>query len=232
MNNVVVLFDIDWTLVKGGTGPLFIESHRVGLRKVFGVDLEDDFDIVPHEGKVGRQFIRDLAIERGIDPEIASEKALDAIKATDEYLSKNAGELKTEVLPGVRECIAELQKRGVLLGLLTGNSKTGAKIKLGSTGLYEMFSFGAYGDESFKRAELVEIARKRAEEISGRQISKGKIYLIGDSPRDIECGKETGVKIIAVATGPNGFEKLKDLKPDLLLRSLEEKDKLISFIEN
>lgn len=232
MKNKVVLFDIDWTLVKGGTGKVFIESHRVGMRKVFGIELEQDFDITPHEGKVGKQFLRDLAIERGIDPVVASERALEAINATDEYLLKNAGKLKTKVILGVRECIDELRKMGVLLGLLTGNSKTGAKIKLESTGLFELFTFGAFGDESFKRAELVELARKRAEEISGHHISNNEIFIVGDSPRDIECGREAGVKTIAVATGPNTFEKLQLLKPDLLIRSLEEKDTLISFLKN
>lgn len=231
MQNKVVLFDIDWTLVKGGTGPVFIDSFRKALKNVLGIILEKDFDITPHEGKVSIQFVRDLAVERGIALDVANNKASELMQLSEDYVMKKSGGLFINTLPGTKEILEELKNKGFLLGLLTGNTKKVSELKLKKANLYKYFSFGAYGDESFKRTELVEMARKRAEEVSGRHITKDDIFLIGDSPRDIQCGKEAGVKTIAVSTGPNSFEMLLECKPDLLLHSLEEKDKLISFIE-
>ncbi len=230
MNNTVVLFDIDWTLIKG-TGPFYIEAHRVALKQVLGVDLEQDFNITPHEGKVGIQFVRDLAIERGIDPQIASDKAGEVINATDDYLAKYSDKLEITEISGARKALEEFKKRGLLLGVLTGNSRRTAELKLKKAGLYEYFSLGAYGNETFNRVELVDIAKRRAEEIIGSQITKDNIFLIGDNLRDVSCGKEGGVKTIAVASGPVNYDTLIESSADLVLHSLSEIDKLVEFIE-
>jgi len=54
--------------------------------------------------------------------------------------------------------------------------------------------------------------------------------IIGDSLRDIDCGKQLQALTIAVATGFNSEEELSKRKPDYLFKSLKEYRKVLEAI--
>ena len=110
----------------------------------------------------------------------------------------------------------------VLVGLLTGNIVAGARLKLASTGLSDLFKIGAYGDDSRWRPELPAFAVRRAAEHSGALFSGKQIVIIGDTPADIACGAAEGVKTIAVATGIHSVAELAEHKPDHLFATLAD----------
>ena len=56
------------------------------------------------------------------------------------------------------------------------------------------------------------------------------IYLVGDSPRDMSCGKKAGVNAIGVASGDYKKSDLEEAGADLVLSSLEEVERGINFI--
>lgn len=66
--------------------------------------------------------------------------------------------------------------------------------------LNQYLLFGAFGEESYNRDDLVEIAinRARAREWKGE---KNEIYVVGDTPRDIEAAIESNVVPIGITTG-------------------------------
>jgi len=114
------------------------------------------------------------------------------------------------------------RRRGRRRGLLTGNVAEGARIKLALTGLSSLFKVAAYGSDSALRAELPPIALARAEKLTGRRYGGKEIVVIGDTPADIECGADLGVKTIAVATGRHTMAELAVHEPDHLFADMSD----------
>ena len=75
----------------------------------------------------------------------------------------------------------------------------------------------------------MEIARKNAEKALGKTFKTGDFMIVGDTPRDIACAREAGIKVILVATGLFPYEKLAEEKPDLLVNTLEDQ-RVFDFI--
>ena len=95
------------------------------------------------------------------------------------------------------------------LGLLTGNVRRGAELKLRAAGLaFERFRVGAFGSDHADRPELPAIAQRRARETLGVELPGDRVIVIGDTPADIACGRGIGARAIAVATGHYGVDEL------------------------
>src|SRR4029077_58205 len=145
------------------------------------------------------------------------------------FLSSELPRRKGKLLPGVLELLEKLKtrKHGVL-GLLTGNVSRGAQLKLGHHGVWHFFEFGAFADDHHDRNALGAFARARAHDNPGRDFSAGEIDVIGDTPRDIACGKALGARTIAVATGTWNRDKLAKHHPDFLIDDFADVNRLIN----
>jgi phosphoglycolate phosphatase-like HAD superfamily hydrolase len=135
------------------------------------------------------------------------------------------------VLDGVRELLEILSSRALPLGLVTGNLESIAWEKLRRTGLKPFFGFGGFGSDDSKRSRLVSIAIERAM-VTQIEISRENVYLIGDTPRDIEAGREAGVHTIGVASGVYSVDELDRHKPDAVFPSLKPSDGFIRIIDH
>jgi phosphoglycolate phosphatase-like HAD superfamily hydrolase len=100
-----------------------------------------------------------------------------------------------------------------VVGLLTGNIRLGAQIKLGHYQLWHLFRMGAFGDDHEDRNQIAAIARERGSLILQEKLSGEQILVIGDTPRDIECAKAIGARSLAVATGKFTAEQLRKDSP-------------------
>ena len=241
----LVLFDIDCTLIDAhGAGGRAIVG---AIRETYGVegdlggytfhgrtdpgiirDLADLWGAGDPEAIVGRyegetqpQVVHDLAEQLG-----APDDAIDALTGAciERYVELLAGEVarsQIEVLPGIKELVTALaaDPRAVV-GLLTGNVREGARIKLLPTGLYPLFKVGAFGSDSAYRSELPPVAVTRAEQLTGRRYAGKEIVILGDTPADVECGAALGVKAIAVATGKHTVAELAAHVPDHVFEDL------------
>lgn len=236
----LVLFDVDCTLIDahGAGGRAVIQA----LDDVYG--LHGDLDGYSFHGRTDPAIIRDLARlwsaagseaagEGGVDgnrPEAAAvagrsgytsgeiERLLPAcIERYVELLRHEVARGRVEVLPGVAELVPALVADPlVAVGLLTGNVEDGARIKLGPTGLWPLFSVGAFGSDSAHRPDLPLVAVARAERMLGRRFRGKEIVVVGDTPADIQCGEQLGVTAVAVATGRHDREQLASFGPDHL----------------
>jgi phosphoglycolate phosphatase-like HAD superfamily hydrolase len=119
-------------------------------------------------------------------------------------------------------------KPDIVLGLLTGNVKRGARLKLEHYGLWHFFEFGAYSDDHHDRNELGEFALERAREKHGGGFKPCNVDVIGDTPHDIACGKAIGARTIAVATGSYSREQLALHRPDRIFENLAEIETVMS----
>lgn len=142
-------------------------------------------------------------------------------------MPRRAGRL----LPGVIELLEKLRARPhLVLALLTGNISRGARLKLEHYGVWHFFEFGAFADDHADRNQLGEFARARAREKHGRAFAPAEIDVIGDTPRDIACGKALGARTIAIATGTWPREKLAEHQPDFLFDDLGQVDDVIAHL--
>jgi phosphoglycolate phosphatase len=217
------LFDIDGTLLSsGGAGKAAMEN---ALLEEFGLDAIRVQ--VPYSGRTDRAIVRDLFRHHGVadSPENWRQFVAGYLRRLPNFLTRCQG----RVLPGIAALLAQLRARGdVLLGLLTGNLRVGARLKLGHYGLFEHFVFGGFGDDHFSRDD---VAREALAEVHRRlngATNLERVWVIGDTPLDVQCARCIGAKVAAVATGWHSLDELAAAKPDLLLPDLSDPTPLLA----
>jgi phosphoglycolate phosphatase len=211
----LILFDIDGTLIKtGGAG-----------EKAFAKVCEREFNVpdatrhLHFAGRTDPSIVRDFFEKFGIAA--TPEHFTRFFSAYVIWLEKILGTLDGSVLPGVRELIAGFQAMAhrPVIGLLTGNIKQGAQLKLTHYRLWDSFTMGAYGDDHEDRNQIAAIARDRGSQILP-QLRGEEILVIGDTPRDIQCARAIDAKILAVATGIFTMAQLREFQPHWLVPDL------------
>ena len=95
-----------------------------------------------------------------------------------------------------------------MLGLATGNVELGARIKLDRGNLNRYFTFGGFGSDAEDRTELVRRAAVKAADKKGTPIDNANIFVIGDTPLDIDAGKRAGFQTVGVGTGSYSADQL------------------------
>ena len=219
MTRHLLLFDIDGTLLRCGpqVRPLFVGA----LRQVFGdcADLEG----YQFAGKTDPMITRDLVRGTGL----ADEQILPRLKEVRdiyvERLEKGLDPRRMCRLPGVVALLERLAARpDVVLGLVTGNWRAGAAVKLSRVGLQDFFSFGAFGDDGLDRRELPPKALLRAARHAGREFSPDEVMVIGDTVLDVDCARAAGLRSMAVATGFTPADELAAAGADWVFADLVE----------
>jgi phosphoglycolate phosphatase-like HAD superfamily hydrolase len=132
-------------------------------------------------------------------------------------------ELNGQICPGVTDLILAFQSASParVIGLLTGNIRLGAEIKLRHYGLWDWFRSGAFGDDHEDRNKLAVIARDRGSRLLKQKLRGQEILVIGDTPHDIECARAIGARALAVGTGGYTCVQLREHEPDWVFESLD-----------
>lgn len=221
----LLLFDIDGTLItSGGAGEWAL---RDAMRSRFGVD--EDLGGILLAGATDKKIAVAMLEKNGLEPSPENITAL-----LDEYLSHLESRMpkhQGRILPGMIELLKVLSTREeAVLALLTGNVVRGAEIKLAHYGVWHHFEFGAFADDHHDRNELGKFARARAFERHGIDFPPDRIYVIGDTPRDIECGRAIGAKTVAIATGHYMLQELATHAPDFLFQDFSATDRVIECL--
>jgi phosphoglycolate phosphatase-like HAD superfamily hydrolase len=211
-----ILFDIDGTLIhSGGAGGQALKDAMISE---FGIEAPAD---VPVLGRTDRGIVRDLFAAHGI--EHSDESWLRFVRAYLAHLPSRLPERQGRVLAGVAELLAELATREHLaLGLLTGNTRDGARVKLEYFRLYQYFRFGGYGDLHFDRDDVAREAFGAARLHVGDVLTAERVVVIGDTPLDVRCARAIGAVAVAVCTGGHTRDELEASQPDLLLDDLSD----------
>jgi phosphoglycolate phosphatase-like HAD superfamily hydrolase len=213
----LILWDIDGTLIQsGGAGE---RALVVALREEFAIagTLEDIEVAGRTDPWIARRVLAKFAVP-------------DTTENISRYLARYLHVLPSELvnpqartLPGIRELLTALKdRRDVAQGLLTGNLRRGAEIKLVHHDLWTHFEFGAFADDSETRNELGSHAVRRASAHHSVEFSADRVFVIGDTPHDIACGKVIGAQTIAVATGRFSVDELRACEPTAVFRDLSD----------
>src|ERR1700726_907170 len=224
-NKRLLLFDIDGTLIhSGGAG---VHALKLTLAERFGI--ADDLHDIEIAGMTDSGIVVNILKKHRIPT--TNENIAAFLDSYVHFLSLELPRRKGKLLPGVLKLLEQLKSRPhVVLALLTGNVSRGARLKLEHYSVWHFFEFGAFADDHRDRNQLGRFARARAKEKHGREFSADEIDVIGDTPRDIACGKALGARTIAVATGSWSREKLAEHKPDILIDDFSNVDRLIDTL--
>jgi phosphoglycolate phosphatase len=206
----LVLFDIDGTLVRtGGAG-------MRAFAKVFASEFSavDGFDGLKFAGRTDYSIVREFFGQHRIAA--TPENFQRFFERYVFWLDHLLGECRTAVCPGVWEFIQGLQRQPQppLLGLLTGNIRLGAEIKLRHFGLWDTFVLGAFGDDHEDRNQIAAVARERGSRLLNQPLAGDQILVVGDTPADIRCGRAIEARVLAVATGGATLAELQQHQPD------------------
>jgi phosphoglycolate phosphatase len=218
MHRALVLFDIDGTLVRRA-GPHHREALVQGVRRVTG--LETTTEGIPVQGMLDPVIVTAMMRVAGAGPATIREAMPDVLRAAERYYLRVCPELTGKHCPGVEPLLERLTRRGILLGLVTGNLTRIGWRKLERAGLRRHFRFGAFGEMAKNRAGLARLAIREARR-QGWIGREAVVSLIGDAPQDIEAARANGIRAISVKTGISPVGELEALRPDELLRDLRE----------
>ncbi len=213
MSRVLYLYDIDGTVLStGGAG-------RRALNQAFEAlhGRADAFAEVSFAGRTDPSISAQAFAQAGLP---FDRTALSELKAA--YLARLPGVLgaasdRLVLHPGVHAALAATADRGTN-ALLTGNWRDGARHKLDRVGLWGAFAFGAFGDDSGNRNDLVPVAEARARAAG---VTFSRTVVIGDTPSDVACARAGGAVAVAVLTGWSSREALEAAEPDLLIEDLD-----------
>jgi len=214
----LVLFDIDGTLVHtGGVGKnAFARTFEAEFNAYDGVKK------VSFAGRTDKSLARELFGIHKIPPTADNFRRFFEryVFWLDYLITRGNG----AACHGVREFIHELRAlpNPPTLGLLTGNIRLGAEIKLRHYGLWDTFHLGGFADDHEDRNHIAVAAFERGRRSIGKHLKPEDVVVVGDTQFDVACGRFIGAKVLAVATGGAKYDELKAHQPDWLVENLSQ----------
>jgi phosphoglycolate phosphatase-like HAD superfamily hydrolase len=138
-----------------------------------------------------------------------------------------------QVMPGIAELLDHLNRMDdLLIGLLTGNVRDGARLKLHHYGLFDYFRCGGFGDLHFERDHVAHEALTNVQRHLGGPVQPDRVWVIGDTPLDVQCARAIGARVAAVASGWHSLDELAAAGPDLLFADLADATPLLERLAN
>ncbi len=202
--------------------------------KAFAAAFAELFEVpeisadVPFSGRSDRAIALELMRLHGVEP--TAEHWHQFVESYLKHLEITLPKCVGELMPGVTGLLDALERHDrVLVGLLTGNLRSGAARKLSHYGLAHHFKFGGFGDLWTDRNAIASEAREQA-----RYHARGKldgVMVIGDTVHDISCARSIGACAVAVPTGNTPADKLREEMPDILVEDLTDMEPLLEWVD-
>lgn len=208
-----LLFDWDGTLCD--SLPVCVGAFRMTIQRYTGKELTTE-EIMDHFGMNEKGILELKMADR---PEIWAE-------ALEDY-NANYRKLHEKVrapFPGLKELIADMRKKGVIVGLITGKGETSCAISLEMTGLTDAFDFVRTGsDKCLNKVESIEIFLNKF------SLAPEDVYYVGDAASDVAQAKAAGVHSVAVTwnciVDREGIERE---KPEAVFQEVSEFNKYLN----
>jgi phosphoglycolate phosphatase-like HAD superfamily hydrolase len=218
----LLFWDIDGTLITTTRAGLY--AFEQATEELYGEQF--DFAQLKTAGMTDYYLASQIIYKiTGHEPTQEATHAL--IRRYETLLAHHLAVRKGYVLPSVLDILLYLQKQSEFISLLlTGNTIHGSHTKLSYFKLDHFFDFTAsgFGHNTPRRTDIAIEALSLAQQ---KYPAIDQIYVIGDTPHDIECGKAIGAKTIAVATGSHTVEELTTHSPWWITKTLPAPDQFL-----
>ena len=211
------LFDIDGTLVPQSADQM--DAWVAAFRTTYSLAVTPP-EIASHLGQTFAGVVQAVVADRG-----GQATASSIPQALAVYLAHVCDGLTARpatLLPGARDCLELLKRRGEWVGVVTGNFREEGDLKLRATGLLPLLDVVTYADlATSARAALVRRAVHTAR-ARGFPNDLPEVVVVGDSVHDVTSAHSNGAVAIAVCTGTTPGERLATAGPNLLVGDLPE----------
>ena len=228
MDKKLILFDIDKTLVdemvRDGT------PWQSAFNSVYGVDCGITVSSANTHGMTHKQIAIETLKNKGFKEDEILEKLDFFIETLERFYKKSLENGKISLFPKIPELLQKLSDKKYILGLITGNTRIIAFAKLKKAGIDNFFTIGGFGDDSANREELIKLALERAKEKYSFQFDEEKVFVIGDTPKDVSAAEKFHLQTIGVATGLYSKQNLSDAGANFVLDDLQDIEKVLSII--
>ena len=224
----LVLFDVDGTLTRTHNGYI---PFNEAILQTFGI-AGDIRSVVP-DGNTDPRIVEEIFAGAKLEVAIAVEHFQQfAINLQVKYANAlQNGTMAIRALPGVIELLRSLSGNEAFdQGVVTGNFKVTARVKLEAAGLSSYLRLGAYGCDSPHRPDLPAIARERWQRFTGKPIPSEQCVIVGDTPKDLEAARVNKMKCILVGTGRYPMEELIYSEPDACLPDLSDTAAVVKLL--
>jgi phosphoglycolate phosphatase-like HAD superfamily hydrolase len=225
---LLVLWDVDHTLIENGG--VSKATYAGAFELLTGRPAE-------HRAQTGGRtdpVILDSLLEQH-DVRVTPEHSARFAEVLEAALVARRDQLRARgyALPGARKVLEALARyQGVVQSVLTGNIRPNAYTKVATFDLHKHLDFevGGYGSDDIVRANLVGVACKRASAKYRVPFDETTTVLVGDTPRDVRAGHESGAYVVAVASGSDSMDDLRSEGADVVLPDLVDTQAVISAI--
>ena len=223
----LIIFDLDQTLVD------VIQFHNSTVERIFRefYDVDARLTDIDFAGKSLTEIIPELAQLKGIaEGKVKDDLQIIVERYIQYFLQSFPIDARSYILPGAKELLSLLSETDNILVLYTGNASAIGEKVLTNTGLNRYFTFSFYGTEVKTRADMVKMAIESSEQLTGRKFQGKDMAIIGDSVKDIECGKQFNAISMGVTTGFHPESRLKEAEPDFIFPDLTDARAILNAI--
>jgi phosphoglycolate phosphatase len=212
----VVLFDVDGTLIDSGGAGARSWTHAFDTLYAIPADIGSRTAAGETDPVVARKTFEAAVGREPTEAELARLFAVYLLRLSEEVRTSEG----YRVLDGVEDLLLMLSDTGTMLGLVSGAMEGAARVKLSRADLNRFFVFGGYGSDSDDRAMLTRVAIDKAAMLHGHDITPDRVFVVGDTPMDVEAAHAVGAVSVAVASGKFSVEELRSAGAGHVLPSL------------
>jgi phosphoglycolate phosphatase-like HAD superfamily hydrolase len=221
-----ILWDIDGTLLRAaGTGT---RTFAIALEIVTGLAFPTS--PIDMGGRTDPDIAGLVLAALGIEDDDVLWRLLAEVEIAYEQLEHEFRAM-TVAKPGVADALDRLAVAGALQTIVTGNLQSVARRKVAAAQLdtHIRFELGGYGSDHRLRSELVRLSRSRLAD-HGHAIAPSNTWVVGDTPRDLQCARDTGVRCVLVATGTHSLDELSTLGADAAFADLSDTEAFLELV--
>ncbi len=211
-----IIFDKDGVLIE--TFDSYLQAYIKVLSKI-GIKIIAN-DVAKRYGMKGPEIIKQIAQEKGKN--ITDEQIQELTREKDR-LYKKFSEKNMKLLPGAKKLLTYLKNKNYKIGIASSSTKELIEHMMKVTKIENYIDATVDGFEVKFSKPDPEIFLKCAEKL---EMEPENCIVIEDSIHGINAAKRAGMKCVAVATGQTTREELEKTKPDWILNTLEEFNKI------
>jgi pyrophosphatase PpaX len=207
-NIKAVLFDLDGTLVDSSEAIIkavekALESkgltcNRAKVARMIGLPLENIFGVLA--SNLSEQEIWQLVHEY-----------------RKYYMAHHLE--NTTIHPSAQMVLRKLKAKGFKLGIITTKYREPVMDVLSHFGIAELFDVVVTGYEVIKHKPAPDIVLEAAKRL---RVDPKQCVVVGDSPLDVQAGKQAGTFTIAVLSTTYTRKQLESTKPTIVIEEFEE----------
>jgi len=207
-NIKAVLFDLDGTLVDSSEAIIKavekalelkgLTCNRAKVARMIGLPLENIFGVLA--------------------PNLSEQEIWQLVHEYRKYYMAHHLE-NTTIHPSAQMVLRKLKAKGFKLGIITTKYREPVMDVLSHFGIAELFDVVVTGYEVIKHKPAPDIVLEAAKRL---RVDPKQCVVVGDSPLDVQAGKQAGAFTIAVLSTTYTRKQLESTKPTIVIEEFEE----------